>query len=312
MLNKNKYWKTLLGTQAEAFVGAGVAYTTDATYALFVANAAEGEVGFFNAATLALYDGATEIPDGDIVFFAIKRDGLVEKSSEFVKGTSLLTRAAYAAGVAQVSDGVFSGTPVAGKYYRVKVIETTPGYQQYPSWEYGVTALTGETLIALVTRIIALVNSTTSATNKGTDTVVTAAINATDNIRFTANSVGITFRLAFSADALADLGTSFAAVTASSWGTGTGAQIVELEYIGDVMKGVTTQYPLQGASASDFGKPTAFASASGTYNVYLVKTSGEEWSPTPVDKHFHKRTILIAIPSGGTTPETAVKTALGL
>lgn len=312
MLNKNKYWKTLLGIPAEAFVGAAVEYTNDATYAAFVANAVEGEIGLFNATTLAAYDGTTEAADGDILFFALKRDGLVEKSSEFVKGTAALSVAAYAAGAAQVSDAVFSGTPVAGRYYSVKVIETTPGYQQHPSWEYGVTATTGETLVALVTRIIALVNSTTSATNKGTDTIVTAAINATDNIRFTAKSVGLTFRLAFSADALADLGTSFAAVTASSWGTGTGAQIVELEFIGDVMKGVTTQYPLQGATAADFGKPTAFASVSGTYNVYLVKTWADEASPTPVERHFHKRTILVAVPSTGTGPDAEIALVLGL
>lgn len=313
MLNKHKYWKSLLGVAAEAFVAGSVAYTTDATYADFVANAVEGEIALVNASTLAVYDGLAAIPAGVTAFIAQKRDGLVERSTNFVMGTSVLRRAAYAVGVAQVSDATFAGTPTAGRYYSVKVIETTPGYEQFPSWEYGVTAKTGETLVQLVTRIIALVNDTANLINKDTDPIVTAAINATDNIRFTANAVGVTFRLAFSYDAINDLAGAFAAVTAASWGNGTGAQVVELEEtIGNVMKGVTTQYPLQGASAADYGKPAAFATAAGTYHIYVLKTEGTEVSPTPVEKHFHLRHIILAVPSSGTTPEVQVKAILGL
>lgn len=310
MLNKNKYWKTLLGINAEAFVAKAVAYTTDATYTLFQANAVEGEVGLFNADTNALYDGLAAAPAGAKVYFAIKRDGLVERSATFTIGTATIDRTAYVAPVAQVSDASFGGTIVAGKAYGIRIIETTPGYQQFPSWYYEVTSLTGETLVQMVTRLIALINDTTNITNKGTDTIVTAAIQDTDNIRLTANAVGVTFRIGFSADAIADLAaaavyTPGSGRAAALWGNGSGPQVVELEKIGDVMKGVTTNYPKDGTVPADYGVPTAFADAAETYTIYWISEAKREKSPTPTNETVHNHNIVLAIPAAG-GPDTEI------
>ena len=311
MLQKNKYWKSLLGTNAEVIVAKNVAYTTDATYALFVANAVEGEVGIFNADTFALFDGLATAGATINLFAAIKRDGIVEKTTVFSVGGSKSTRSAYAAGVAQVSDADLAGVPVAGKEYGVKIIETTPGFQQFPSWDYSVVAKTGETLVQLVTRIIALVNDTTNVINKDTDPIVTAAINAVDNIRFTANVAGTSFRIAFSADIIADLAAKATYVTPPSYGSGVASMVAELEKIGFIHAGVTTNYPEQGANPSDFGSPTPFASSALNYHLYVINTSASEESPTPKALTFHKRTIVLAIPTAG-GPEVQVKLILGL
>lgn len=320
-LRKNKYFKVLIGEHAEVFVTGAVVYTTETTLAAFTANAPEGACGFFNANTFALISGAAVGSPAAVVaagntriFFALKRDGRVETSLSFNPSIWAVTYSAYSAAIAQLSVARTTGTPVANRYYAVKVLDTTPGSQPFPTWEYGVVAKTGETLVDLVTRIVALVNDTANVINKNTDPIVTAAVYNTDDIRFTALG-GSSFRLAFSTDAL-DLGwySDYTGTgTAKNFiGAGVGEDVVELEKAGDIMKGVTTNYPKAGTNPDDYGKPTAFASASNTYDLFLIKGEKTENSPTPVEKHFEKHQMFIAVPTGGTTPKTAVKGILGV
>ena len=136
-------------------------------------------------------------------------------------------------------------------------------------------------------------------------------------ITITAKTKGVTFRIACSADALDTLSAT-AAYTGSdtalaSWGNGTADQVIELEKYSDVLKGVTTNYPLQGANPEDFGKPTAFAAAGVTYNIYTITGTNVEKSPTPVERHFQDLMIMLAIPSNGAAnAEAEVKGILGL
>jgi hypothetical protein len=57
----NPYFKTTKGYNAEVIVAKQVAYTTDATYADFVANAVEGEIGVFNADSSASLLGSASL-----------------------------------------------------------------------------------------------------------------------------------------------------------------------------------------------------------------------------------------------------------
>jgi hypothetical protein len=316
MVQKNKYWKTLAGFFFEALVGKAVAYTTQATYTLFVANAAEGEIGIYNADTFALYDGLSAAGASDNIFVALKRDGNVEKTMKFSNATYTKKRIASAAAVAQISDVVTIGTPVAGQEYAVKIIETTIGSQPYPSWYYSYVATASDTLTTIATKIRDLINDTTNVINKDTDPIVTAALTATDDIRLTAKN-NATFRIAFSHDAFALGWTSNyteAGTANNSFGNGTYAQVAELEEQALIYKGVTTNYPgteSSAANASDFGKPTAFATVGVSYNIYFISGDKTENSPTPKEKHFQAHSIILAIPTAS-GPETAVKAILGL
>lgn len=315
MLNKNKFWKSLLGQFAEIIVAKNVAYTDDATFDLFVANAVDGEIGVVYADTKAVVAAAgPAIAATDRVFIALKRDGQVETTNVFTKNMLTASRIAYAAPVAQASTLTLTGAPVAGKEYGVRVIETTAGYQPFPNWYYSVVAKTGETLAQLGARIVALVNDTTNIINKNTDPIVTAAYNA-GVITFTATSAGPSFRLGASAQVLSDLAGVFAYTGAGTaapfWGSGSGAQVVELEKVAAVNKGITHNYPNQGTHVSDFGYPTAMASAALNYNVYTFIGTKSEMSPTPADQHQYKAHVIVAIPTAG-GPEVAVKLIFGL
>ena len=330
MLNKHKYWKSTLGVFADVLIAKQVDYSgtgaaTGVTdYPTFVSTAVEGEFAFFNNDTLALVAGTTSgspaavTPAGSTVwlFGALKRDGYVERTRKFRLSEFEAKRMPYAAGVAQTSKAVFSGTAVAGEYYSVKVIETTPGYQQFPTWEYGVTVLSGESLATALGRLVAIINNKTNVINKDTDCIVTASLSTT-TITLTAVGVGITFRLAFSRQAIetvAATATYSGSGTANAfWGNGTYDQVAELEFESNVYKGVTTQYPNQGTTPADFGQPTAFATLGAQYSVYILQGNAREASPTPVEQHIQPVIIVLAIPSNGSAnAEAEVKGILGL
>lgn len=323
MLNKHKYWKSTLGVFADVLIAKQVDYSgtgaalgvTD--FPTFVSTAVEGEFAFFNADTNALLPSAA-VGSTTWIYGAVKRDGYVETTRKFRLSNATAKRVVYAAAVAQLSKAAFTGTAVAGEYYSVKVLETTPGYQPFPSWEYGVVVKTAETLAQAAQRIVDLINDKTNVINKNTDSIVTATLAGT-TISLTASTAGITFRLAFSAQAISTVAataTYTGAGTANAfWGNGTYDQIAELEFEANVYKGLTTQYPNQSfpARPEDFGEPTKFATAGVQYNVYIVTSEATETSPTPVEKHVQPFTIILAIPSNGAAnAESEVKAILGL
>ena len=327
MLNKSKYWKATLGVFADVLIAKQVDYSgtgasTGVTdFPTFVSTAVEGEFAFFNADTLALVAGTTSGSPAVVtgagsttwLFGAVKRDGVVERTARFQLSTWTAKRIAYAAPVAQVATAAFTGTSVAGSYYSVKVIETTPGYQPFPMWEYGVTVKTGESLATALARIVVLINDKTNVINKDADSIVTASLTST-TITLTASIAGISFRLAFSPAAIADVAATAAYTTNPFYGNGTYDQVAELEFESDVYKGLGTQYPSQNqARPDDFGAPSKFAAVGVTYSVYIITGTASQNSPTPVEVHFQPRTIIMAVPSNGAAnAEAEVKGILGL
>jgi len=326
MLNKNRYWKATLGIFADVLIAKQVDYSgtgaaTGVTdFPTFVSTAVEGEFAFFNADTLALIAGTTSGSPAAVtavgsttwIFGALKRDGYVEKTLKFRASDYEYKRQAYSAPVAEVMTATFAGTAVAGSFYSVSVIETTPGYQAFPRWEYGVTVKASESLATALARITALINDQTNIINKGTDPIVTASLSGTV-ITITANAGGPTFRLSFSRAALEEVGAVAAQTVAAFWGNGTYAQVAELEQEADVYKGVGTQYPDHSmANAADFGAPSVFATSGATYSIYILRGVKTEMSPTPVDQHQQPHTVILAIPSNGTNAEAEVKGILGL
>jgi hypothetical protein len=328
MLNKHKYWKSLLGTSADILIakqvdyaGTGAAATTaGGSIEDFRTNAVEGEIGIFDA---DLNTGITGVTSGSPaavqpvstskwLYAVVKRDGNLEFTNRFRLSDYKASRAAYAVGVAQISTAAFSGSLVAGSDYGVRVIETTPGNQPFPTWYYNVTPKSGETLAQLLQRIVDRINDASDIVNKNTDPIVTATLGST-TITLTAKDKGVTFRLAFSPAAISDLAAVAAYGTAAFWGNGTYEQVAELEKYADVLKGVTTNYPGAGTNPEDFGKPTVFAASGVQYSIYYLVGTKTEFSPTPVDQHQFKHQIILAIPSNGSAnAEAEIKGILGL
>lgn len=320
MLNRNKFWKATLGIFAEVLIAkqvdyAGTGASTVTDFPTFVTAALDGEFAFFNYDTLALIPQTTPtiLTSSLYVFAALKRDGAVERTNKFRLQDYTFTRSVFAAALAQVSTATISGSPVAGHYYAVKILETTPGYQAFPRWEYGYTAVTGDTVTIVMTKIAALITDKTNAINKDTDPVIGTGTNSAGVLTLTAAVAGATFRVAFSSDALNDLAAVTAVTTNAFYGNGTYDQVLELENESNVYKGVTTNYPESGSVPSEYGAPVSFVATGIQYNIYIGRGIATESSPTPVEQHMQPRTLIFAIPGNGSAnAEAEVKGALGL
>lgn len=335
MLNKNKSWSSLLGAFAgQIYIGKGVDYSgvgaspdTAGTYADFVANAAEGEIGIFNEDVVGkpVISGAlsgsplaaTAVGKGINLFVALKRNGFIEKSNVFNLTSDTAERVPYAAAVAQISKATIAGTPVVGTSYDLVIIETTAGIQPFPQWRYSYVAKAADSVTTIAAALVALINDQTNVTNKTSDTIVTASASA-GVITVTANTPGTSFRFGSSLGMVYDLGIVFAytggGTAAPFFGSGAGQQIVDLEQYADVDKGVTTNYPNQSFPSlpADYGKPVVFADATKTYDIIMIKGITAERSPTPFEQHTKAKLIMIVVPATGTSPIVSVRGILGV
>jgi hypothetical protein len=318
MPSQNNFWKTTLGVNAEVLVGKGVQWTDDATFVLFVANAVEGELGLFNYDTGAsYYDGInTDVPAAtDLVFFAMKRDGLIERSSPFKTGEVKATRTVYEAPVKQVTTvTVGAVTVVKGDILGIKLLETTPGYDPFPTYEYEVTVKQGEALDTAMNRLVAVINDAANKANRDRDLIVTAGYtDATNVLLLTAKNFGCTFRVILKGKLYdGDAATTVVYTTPAKLGSGFPAQVRAFQTFGDIYKGVTTQYPLQGANPADFGAPTDFVSDALTYNIYTFSGNRKENSRTHHKVQNYPHTILVIVPATGASAEEEVKAIFGL
>lgn len=141
----SKYSKNLSGQKLKVFVSNPIEYTDDTTYAAFVANAPEGELGVFNAAGTVR---TTLLTATDEFFIAQKRDGFVNKTPNILFGDLFRKKySAYDAPVKQVTYIGYNGTsgdigfnfttatPTNTLTFFISVRETTPGNQPFPVQE---------------------------------------------------------------------------------------------------------------------------------------------------------------------------------
>lgn len=140
-----RYSKNLSGYGARTFVSPAIEYTDDTTFAAFVDNAPEGEIGvFLEAGTVR----TTLLTAGVKFFIAQKKDGLITKTP-ILDFADLIgkRRTAYDAPVKQVSTVGYNGTSgdvgidltgasaTAPKGFGISIRETTPGNQPFPVQE---------------------------------------------------------------------------------------------------------------------------------------------------------------------------------
>lgn len=418
-----------MGVNAQVLISLGVAYTTQATYPLFVANSVEGELGIFNADTQVLIAGNAQVAATTNIFVAVNRGGfkgpfansplvpnVIETTIHFKAGDVTAMRQAYDAPLLQVTQvpylsraavtiqdityrakaagaasaitianvvagastalsigvagnvitvniatsagsaaistaaqvaaaiaasgpasalvtaavtgtastvqtavgatGLAGGTATAvvtpGQIFDLSILETTIGYQPFPTWDYQYVAVAGDTEDTVAAKLVAKINNTTSIENRDRDLVVTAAY-ASGIITVTAIYFGSTFNLLLKGSQLANIATIVPVQTCHA-GSGAADQVRLFQSAGDVYKGITTQYPLQGAQPGDFGAPTDFVAANVVKNFDIFSFSGYKASVAKNYLHqqlFKQNTFLI-VPTSGASPTAQIKTIFGL
>lgn len=427
---RNNYWKSIMGQNAQVLLSLGVAYTSQATYALFVANSVEGEMGVFNADTQALISGGGAVSATANIFIAVNRGGqkgvyanapvvpnVIETSVTFQAGQmSTTSRQAYDAPIAQISTvaynsraaltiqdityrskaagsaspitvvyvvagastalsisvtgnaitvniatsagsaaistaaqvlaaliasaptqalvtttltgnaatvqaaqtvlgltgGTAAATVTAGQIFDLSILETTIGYQPFPTWDYQYVAVAGDTEDTVAAKLVTMINTTTSIQNRDRDLVVTAAY-ASGVLTLTAIYFGSSFNPLMKGSQLANIATIAPQQTCHA-GSGSADQVRLFQMAGDVYKGVTTQYPLQGARPEDYGQPDDFVALNVVKNFNIYSLAGYVGHPSRTFLHLQnfKRHIFIIVPTSGTTPDTAIRTIFGL
>lgn len=223
-----------------------------------------------------------------------------------VTGTGATVQTAQALTTIAATPAIF-----AGGIYELDIMELTPAYQPFPTYDYQYVAKTGDTLDTVLTNLTAQYNNTVSKQNINRDLIVTAVYTAaTNSIVLTAINFGVAFRVLPKFD-LQPLAT-VTYTTGMHIGSGFAEQMQLLEDGGDIFKGVTTNYPLQGSNPADYGKPPTEVNTALGYNLYVFSGFGSEKSKTPHRKQYFWRTILVGVPSTGTTPEVQIKAIFGL
>lgn len=413
---KNNYFKMLPGANVQGGISGAVAYTAQATYAAFQANAAQGELGVFDANSLALISGAGAASVTADIFFAIMRDGAPEKTVSFRIGQVDMTRTAYSAQVKQISTislgytallylqdllytaktpgaggnaitvtnvvagnstaltigvaanaitvneatsaggvaistaaqiaaaiiasgaasalvnvvisgnantvqvaaaaanlvgGAANPVPTIGQVFEIGILETTPGNQPFPTYDYQYQSVFGDTMDTVAANLVNQINNTTNYANANRDLIVTALYNNTTKvITITAINFGVSFRLLTKYDL--DPIAAVTYVTPMHLGSGFVQEMQLFQDASDIYKGVTTNYPLQGSNPADYGKPSDMVLTTIGYNIYAFNGFKDDVSKTPAHRQAFQRTIVIGVPSTGATPDAQLRNIFGL
>jgi len=309
MAQKSRFYKVTKGFNAEVLVAKAVAYTTRATFDLFVANAVEGEIGIYNADTNAVIGANIPIVAGTRFFIAQKRDGGIFKTTPSIYAAASTRKVAYTAPVKQVSTVTFTGlVPVAGKVWSVKVIETTPGNEPFPSMTYEVLITAGMTLTQAVAALVVKINSLTNPMHRDGLKIVSAT-SAVGVLTLTADYFQSSFRVATPGEAY-ELGATSVVTTPFKMGSGYSDHVASWETEGQIYDGVTTQYPGGLFAPSDFASPTSFTVDGLLYDIYHLIPVKNEKSPTPINQHHHYWNAVLCVPTVG-GPAVAISTIFG-
>lgn len=163
---KKRFLRKTKGYNAQVFVAKAINYTDDTTYAAFIANAPVGEFGVFDG-NLAIHNNL--ITSAEDFFFAIRTTEGVKKTQNFRLSdfsVSPIRKKTYTAPVKQISfigyngssGGVNGVTIAAGQNYNVKIIETTEGFEPFPTWNYEYTTKPGDTIVDVLRYIAKKMN----------------------------------------------------------------------------------------------------------------------------------------------------------
>lgn len=172
------------GYNAQVFVAKAIDYTTDATLALFLANAPVGELGVYDA-NGALHDNAITATE-KFQFLMKMADGGIKASPFYSLSEIVASKKLYQAPVKQVSSIGWNGTGgslnaaaiAAGLNYEFAVIETTEGYEPYPVWNYNYVSKASDALIDVMQYFAKKINDDNAIEHKQNKRLVDAKVKA--------------------------------------------------------------------------------------------------------------------------------------
>lgn len=160
-----KFTRYTKGLNAQVLVPKAIAITTDASLALFIANAPLGEIGVYDGSN-ALHTDA--IVAGEQFYFVQKRTNGLWKSPLYKFGSVTKLKTAYVAPVKCTGSIGWSGSagainpPVAiaaGRQYEFGILETTEGNDPFPAWNFNYTVKAGDTEPIVMQELAKLVNN---------------------------------------------------------------------------------------------------------------------------------------------------------
>ena len=312
MAQKSRFFRTTKGFNAEVIVAKNVAYTTDATIALFVDNAVEGEIGVYNYDTGALIGANVPITTGTVFTILEKRDGGILRTTPATFGVNVIKKTAYTAPVKQIGTVTFTGTIgtnfVIGDEISVQVIETTPGAEPFPRVTYDYVVKAGDTVTTIATALKNKINNLNALENQDGRAFVTAT-NAAGVLTITAMYFQSSFTIATPGKSY-EIATVVPRATPYKQGSGFYEQVASIETEGNIFDGITTQYPGDGFAPGDFGSPTRFSTEGLFYDTYNIQAVKNEKSPTPINQHHHYWDALLYVPNAG-GPGVAISTIFG-
>lgn len=265
---------------------------------------------------------------GQKYFIALRRDtdGLTNakliKTSTVIEYDAKRTRKVpYVAPVKQVTTiSIAAGyTPVKGDDLEIAIIETTPGNEPFPVWDYNsVIGDTGVlTLAQALTKIVARINNPLDLVHKDDGAPATAVLNDTGGGTFTVVITSAFFGEHFRVALRGPLATYGSVVYTTPFvaGSGYSDQVKRLEAQGWIFEGVVTNYPMHG-NPEDYGFPTGYTVDGLTYNFYHLDPLRVSKEPMPQNVHHHWAHIYLITPvevgnSAATSPDKIVSAILG-
>ena len=152
-----------------------------------------------------------------------------------------------------------------GDVFAVSVMETTEGYQPYPTWNWEYTAKAGDDLLAVVTALVDDINTLTPRVDEDNPPVVNAFVEGAPGglgIRVEAIETQLSFALTAKEgfrDALIRLTTPF------KYGSGFREDVRYIEYEGQIFDGTTT---VNAMFRDEHGRQVDYANATFAYDYF--------------------------------------------
>ncbi len=315
-----RYFQYNSGIEGEKLVAPNIAYSTAANYAAFAASDTDGKFGIFKT------DGTrvtTALSTGDTVFFALKRDGLVSKTTNITKGVDLTaSKTLGTSGTLQVVTVVITcgGTldcadadscctsPLTN--YSIGLIDTqttNSSDMMRDTWEYNLQGKFGKKIPDLLAAIRNIFNADTGPMNttRGRIGVMSAvtegggASGAPYTYTFTITGNTGYFK-PFSVFVKGFNTVSITYTTKAVEPAGTLKTITQVDNEGLIREGWRTKYVSWPFISSEWGEPTMFSKAGSTsFNQYMFwHDRFEKSNISGVERHYRNHKILLAVPTG--------------
>jgi len=310
MAIKNRYFKTTQGVPFELATGKQYANALILTFQDLIDDGVALDIALFYVDPT---DNAqpTRIPEGAALPAAAAKKPVFLTFVESLSGGLSVTTSTtpmigstisaelvpYAAPTLQVASILKAGgTFVAGQELTFKIIETTPGNQPLPVWEY----------TEIITTEAATWTKIQDRINAGLEGEWFTGNDQATGIIITSKDASRHFKLAAVVTptkvAPVEQGVSFtyAVTTPASEGSGTLAQVLALQAEAQVRRGIGHFYTNGGTLPGEFGLPFDVVTAAATANWDLVVLTGlkQEPSPTYIGIHQNKHYIFVAVPAG--------------